>query len=316
MSTHAVPVKVVDDPPPTLATLASALNLAIVLELHRADLAVRGMEEMRTSRGFLFTKLTALAVHLASHHQSTGLTTLPWTLACDLLLPDHGRQPTASDGWTVSRTALKADFRVAAIPCALIPGPDLPKKVPDLGVTNATGSLLLSNWRDYQIAQSLVKRVPSALRIDNVRLFASELHVILLDLMDDIAYSGREQRRVAFLGLYLLLLHDHCAPRRYLHQSLRSLYLALPVDGAGPNNCGKTRTMQRDWHLSLKVQSGSGGVRDPEHLLREYEETFEDALEILDKGIEGPHEWPDSFPSTAASLGKSAYHPVARLALL
>ncbi|GAA5827510.1 hypothetical protein JCM11251_003842 [Rhodosporidiobolus azoricus] len=175
-----------------------------------------------------------------------------------------------------------------------------------------------------------------------VRLVASEFHVIFLDLMHDIAYGRGDERHASFFGLYLLSAHllvldQHGIVYQPVQESLRVLYSALPEAGAGWNDTGKTQTLmravkmtaeslpqvnldffedQRNWHLNLKAQGGTGGARDPARLLLQYRQSSKDALDTLKFAIDGSSQHSNHHSSTAASLGKAAYHPVARRAYI
>ncbi|GAA5889991.1 hypothetical protein JCM6882_009191 [Rhodosporidiobolus microsporus] len=255
----------------------------------------------------------------------------------------HRRQPNSPDGWTVSRVALKADPRLVTLHCLLSPQRLLDAEFRHTAGTN--DGLLAKNYAKLSIPHALLPDVlPTGTPTSPVTLATPELHLLFFGFVHDIAYSrGRQTaREVAFFSLYLLSAHllilQHHNPATFepLHLKLRSLYVTLPPDGAGENDSGMSQALfkavlgsarglphivgdfyenQRNWHLNLKAQKGTGGVRDPQKLLQQYEQFFTGALRWLQLAVEGPAKHPNDFPSTAHSLSRSApYHPLARRA--
>ncbi|GAA5889995.1 hypothetical protein JCM6882_009192 [Rhodosporidiobolus microsporus] len=352
----AVPVRIEADPPAHLATLGSALNLAVLLEIHRADLAEHGRREIRASKSLSFSKLIALIIRLAFDRQDIGEnTSVNFTVQTkrreaervvagellEAMTIEHrqhrGLQPNAPAGWEVSRVALKADSQLVPLKAAVSYKPTVYSSISN-GAGNNPHQLLF-NYRRFTLHQRLVGALPSGFALNPVPLGAEELHLILLNLMHDIAYERGETRHCAFFGLYLFHLHlgdlrRHSLAPEPLHHALRSLYLNLPNDGQdGLNGSGLTKTFfravemtaralpqinpdlledQRNWHLNRRAQGGTGGCRDVEVLLQQYRGFFEASLRLLRVAIDGPKTHPAEFPSTALSLSKSAYHPVAR----
>ncbi|GAA5827509.1 hypothetical protein JCM11251_003841 [Rhodosporidiobolus azoricus] len=186
MAAREIPVRVLEDPPSNLATLGSALNLACILEIHRGDLEQHGHRHISTSRNLLFTKLTALVIHLAFDRRRIHEDTMPWRLARELLLPveslavrftvqvtsdeqdtiysaqvlahlqtghheSHGRQPHAPTEWTVSRTTLHASPQLVTIPCAVTSQPSLPRILPSRGGSPVSPTSQLRNQRRYEV---------------------------------------------------------------------------------------------------------------------------------------------------------------------
>ncbi|GAA5889981.1 hypothetical protein JCM6882_009189 [Rhodosporidiobolus microsporus] len=378
-----VPVRVEENPPANQATVGGALNLAVLLEMHAADLARRGAREIRTTEELVFTKTTALAIRLAFDRHRLREDTLPWQLARQVLLPVesvrvgfvvrhgtneddssddesedeeafdaqrllraikmehqllHGRQPRIVGELTVSRAVLKADPRHVELDCVISHEPLLPRTIRHLAGSNPRVPPL-RNYLKVKLLHRLVSQLVSGFAMNPVPLVITELHLLLLDFLHDTVYGQGETRSVAFFALYLLGTHVQVLQQRNhlpepLHHALRSLFLRLPPNGSeGVKGNTWTRNLMRallmsgaamphatprvferqvQWHLSLPVQEGSGGERHPARLKAEYHRVYDAAVHSLRLATEGPEKHPSEFSSSALSLGKRAYQPVAR----
>ncbi|GAA5889977.1 hypothetical protein JCM6882_009188 [Rhodosporidiobolus microsporus] len=266
MNGPPIPAVVEANPPANRATLGSALNLAVVLDLHGGDLANRGMDNIRTNMPFLFTKAAGLAARIAEDQVHIGHDTTAWDLVQNLLLPTdalvvefsvhdsdtqsgvnahrlleciqmehhgmHGRQPNAPEMWTVPRATLKQDPRLVNIKCAVSTETELPGDIEHV----AGQDRHLENYQQIELRQRLIPRLPSGFSRNPIDFFVPEPHLFLLDFMDGIAFGRGNHRHVAFFCLYLLGSHridlaTHGPFRAPLRHAMRSLYLSLRTGG-------------------------------------------------------------------------------------